>query len=251
MRRFADWSRSSELILSCASAASRSSTILRCAGRIRASASIVGVPGASVGLQLNSRPFSTDFFHPHATASEGVDHSWVCVEGYDRGMFYLSSNVKRSAVRGSDTSSEPNSIDFDVFSSMLSGGKSAAASGQLDRDMGSGLEKTERVEVAVRGSVIVFPRFALSWRPTSMSDISPSDFDVFDSLKMGSEIDMLILGVGKDTNTYPSDSFLEEVRRNNIRAIEVQDSVNAAATYNMLVIEGRNVACALLPIDEP
>ena len=61
------------------------------------------------------------------------------------------------------------------------------------------------------------------------------------------QIDLLIVGTGKDLNS--SQLNLVEIEKKVSAGIEVLDTPAACRLYNMLVLEGRYLACALQKID--
>lgn len=96
----------------------------------------------------------------------------------------------------------------------------------------------------IDGAVLVLPTRALAWPADAMATIT------LDSLaplrEDAGEVDLLLLGCG------PQIAFLEPAVRDGIRAwgigIELMDTGAACRTYNVLLLEERRVAAALLPV---
>ena len=95
-----------------------------------------------------------------------------------------------------------------------------------------------RVEGAVRrGPVIVTGQGARDW--AGLQDIQPL-------LALSGQIDVLFLGMGGDIAPPPR-PLLAELEAAGIMA-EAMSSPSAARSYNVLLAEGRRVACALIPV---
>ncbi|RYH07453.1 hypothetical protein EON65_41750 [archaeon] len=102
--------------------------------------------------------------------------------------------------------------------------------------------------VLVKQSVLVFPNSFLAWSAKSMADLTVENLEVFTLLYPTVEI--LFVGCGeKMTQRFPAE-IQERFRKSGI-VIEATDTKNAAATFNVLNAEGRNVAAALLTIKPP
>jgi len=94
------------------------------------------------------------------------------------------------------------------------------------------------------GSVLVFPEKTLSWPVTNIDDLS------LDSLKdIGSEefkVEILLIGCG---NTM---AFIDEEIRRSLKdrgiVVDAMDTGAAVRTYNVLLLEGRQVAAALVAV---
>ena len=61
------------------------------------------------------------------------------------------------------------------------------------------------------------------------------------------QIDLLIIGTGEDLNS--SQLNLLEIEKNVSAGIELLDTPAACRLYNMLVLEGRYLGCALQKIE--
>mmetsp|Transcript_8047 Transcript_8047/g.9205 ORF Transcript_8047/g.9205 Transcript_8047/m.9205 type:complete len:242 (-) Transcript_8047:341-1066(-) len=117
----------------------------------------------------------------------------------------------------------------------------------------------------VLGSVIIFPTFVLSWNinvppknegsqykpnekfeyPMSINELDIDHFRIFDVFRPPPEL--IIIGTGAKIE-YPRKELLKELRK--LGNIEIMDSVNACATFNMLSQEERRVAAAIIGIPD-
>ena len=68
-------------------------------------------------------------------------------------------------------------------------------------------------------------------------------FDIFDAVDPSPEI--LVIGSGAKTYQFPQ-VFTQKFQKLGIQ-LEISDSKNACATYNLLSKEGRLVSCAIIP----
>mmetsp|Transcript_574 Transcript_574/g.688 ORF Transcript_574/g.688 Transcript_574/m.688 type:complete len:238 (-) Transcript_574:1122-1835(-) len=119
----------------------------------------------------------------------------------------------------------------------------------------------------ILGSLILFPTFALSWsietpntikdsrtyrpddkfkNPMSINELSIDHFNLFEVYRPHQEL--IIIGTGSKLE-YPKKDLLKELRK--LANIEIMDTVNACATFNMLSQEGRRVAAALIAQPDP
>eukprot|EP00924_Labyrinthula_sp_SR-Ha-C_P001966 snap_masked-scaffold_30-processed-gene-3.96-mRNA-1 protein AED:0.47 eAED:0.47 QI:0/-1/0/1/-1/1/1/0/173 len=92
-----------------------------------------------------------------------------------------------------------------------------------------------------KGNLILFPDFFFSWKLYSSDSFSSEDFAIFKLAKPTP--DLLIIGTGK-TLKRPEKKLLEELE--NFTSVEILNSRQASATFNMLNAEERNVAAAIL-----
>jgi len=97
----------------------------------------------------------------------------------------------------------------------------------------------------IRGSIFLFPRFVLNWRPDAVPDARESDFCILDT--MFPKIDLLLWGIGENTLDLPQYDIIQNLR-NRVGSVEIMDSANALATFNMLNLEDRNVVAAVHPL---
>ncbi len=123
------------------------------------------------------------------------------------------------------------------------------------------LEKFDGNEVAVRGfgetsfvindilvnqSVLLLPHSVLKWSPRKFDDITIDSLSVVKFIYP--TIEILFIGCGEKMNQPIPRPIVEHYRDKGV-IIEASDSVNAAATFNILNAEGRNVAAALLTLE--
>ncbi len=99
--------------------------------------------------------------------------------------------------------------------------------------------------VVYEGAVIVTPSFSMDWDYSGkdVGGLSVADFEPL-SARAG-EIDVVLLGTGETMR------FLDFKLKNSLKEkglnVESMDTGAACRTYNVLMAEGRRVACALLP----
>lgn len=99
--------------------------------------------------------------------------------------------------------------------------------------------------VLVNQSVILFPQTMLLWDARDYDDITIESLSVFATIYP--TIEILFIGCGEVmTKRFPKQIY-DHYRDRGI-VIEACDTKNAAATFNVLVSEGRNVGAALLTI---
>ena len=99
--------------------------------------------------------------------------------------------------------------------------------------------------VTVRGSVLVFPTFALKWNVDRPEQISPQSLVALQLLHPRPEFLLLGLGNGR---ILPPDVFMA-LRQMRI-PFEVADTPTALNTFNVLNAEGRLVCAGLLPVTQ-
>lgn len=98
-----------------------------------------------------------------------------------------------------------------------------------------------------RGSVFLYQDMTLLWKVKGIDDVTPASLTAAHALRPPP--DLLIVGCGARMGALPKETI--EFFRDGETAVEVLDTPNAVATYNILVQEGRAVAAAMiLPIDE-
>ncbi len=103
--------------------------------------------------------------------------------------------------------------------------------------------------VSYSGPVLVFPDGTQAWEigdgacTATVSDLNQADFSVL--LDQSDALDVVLFGSGRVIE------FLSPELRASLKAgglqVEVMDSGAACRTYNVLMAEGRRVACAVLP----
>lgn len=89
----------------------------------------------------------------------------------------------------------------------------------------------------LRGAVLVTPWDAGLWGGFE---------DVAAPLSLLDKIDVLLVGTGGDIAHLPP-AFRTAIEETGL-GLEVMSSPAAARTYNVLLSEGRRIACALLPV---
>jgi NADH dehydrogenase [ubiquinone] 1 alpha subcomplex assembly factor 3 len=98
-------------------------------------------------------------------------------------------------------------------------------------------------DVQVEGSILCFGDLWLSWKPRRISEITDDSLVIVDLLKPSP--DLVILGTGQKIQRIP-DSLSKSLFTRGV-SLEVLDTINAVATFNILNQEGRKVVGALLP----
>lgn len=97
----------------------------------------------------------------------------------------------------------------------------------------------------IRGSILVFPTRAVPWPITSLDQ-----FDIAwlgDVLREGGATDLLLLGCGRAVGSI--DAASRALLRDLGIVAEAMDTGAACRTYNVLVVEGRRVAAALIAVE--
>ncbi|WP_373085769.1 Mth938-like domain-containing protein [Sneathiella sp.] len=93
-------------------------------------------------------------------------------------------------------------------------------------------------------SSLVLPEMTLPWPVTHMDELSVDSLT--DVIAKSSEVEILLIGCG--TNM----AFIEEDLRQSLRqhgiVIDAMDTGAAVRTYNVLLLEGRQVAAALIAV---
>ncbi|XP_065408963.1 NADH dehydrogenase [ubiquinone] 1 alpha subcomplex assembly factor 3 isoform X4 [Chrysemys picta bellii] len=95
----------------------------------------------------------------------------------------------------------------------------------------------------VVGPCAIIPRAILQWNVGSYQDITKESLVLFRLLEP--RIEILVLGVGDKVERLEP-GVLKFMRECGI-AVEVQDTPNACATFNILISERRATAAALIP----
>ncbi|MCI0591039.1 MAG: Mth938-like domain-containing protein [Gammaproteobacteria bacterium] len=98
-------------------------------------------------------------------------------------------------------------------------------------------------EETLTRSVVVTPRqLVREWPPQSFASLAPEHFDLIVTL----EPEIILIGTGARLR-FPQPDIIAPVTRRNI-GIEFMDTGAACRSYNVLMVEGRRVAAALLMI---
>jgi uncharacterized protein len=95
-------------------------------------------------------------------------------------------------------------------------------------------------ERTVRGSAIITPDRIIEWAPRAIEEVDLAALEI--ALVLAPDI--VVLGTGERLY-FPAAGLRARVQARGI-GIEVMDTNAACRTYNVLVLEGRNVAAALL-----
>lgn len=94
---------------------------------------------------------------------------------------------------------------------------------------------------SLTGSVIITPRQLIrDWPPEAPDQLQETHFAVFLELRP----EVLLLGTGQKL-VFPNMGILAGLMEKGI-GVEVMDTAAACRTYNILMLEGRDVAVALL-----
>ena len=99
-------------------------------------------------------------------------------------------------------------------------------------------------ERRIQGAVLVLPRRAVAWRATAMADITLASLAPV--REAAAEIELLLVGCGRQI--APIDAELRRQVREWGVVIDLMDTGAACRTYNVLLLEERRVAAALLPV---
>ena len=102
-------------------------------------------------------------------------------------------------------------------------------------------------ETLVHGSVFLLPKTFFMWKVKSVEDITIESLSVFQFVYP--RLEVLFIGMGARMSG-PLDPAIAKHFRSRGIIVEASDSANAAATYNVMNGEGRNVAAALFSFDE-
>ncbi|WP_321390966.1 Mth938-like domain-containing protein [Emcibacter sp.] len=99
-------------------------------------------------------------------------------------------------------------------------------------------------DLRVEGSVLLTPQGYYPWDVTSKEQMSTESFARI--IEMSEDLELLILGMGENM------AFLKRDLRSHLEShdigVEVMATGAAARTYNVLLLEGRRVAAALIAV---
>lgn len=99
--------------------------------------------------------------------------------------------------------------------------------------------------VRFEGSVLILDDQARSWRPASLADLTPADFDAV--IAAGPAVaEFVLLGMGGQM--LPPPKAVREHLKAAGFGLEVMDTVAAVKLYNVLASDGRRVAAALIAV---
>lgn len=96
-----------------------------------------------------------------------------------------------------------------------------------------------------QGGLMVLPSGMRAWTPTSLAALTPEDFAPLVAEKAA--IDFVIIGTGAVMARLPSPVTV--FLRGHTLPFEVMATSPAVHIYNVVVVEGRRVAAAFLPVD--
>jgi uncharacterized protein len=97
---------------------------------------------------------------------------------------------------------------------------------------------------AYQGPIIVFPSHVVPWSLTKATDVSLDALSLVQS--QDPPIEVLLLGTGARMEMIPS--ALRDTIRNAGLAMDIMKTGAACRTFNVLMIEGRRAAAALIPV---
>lgn len=100
-------------------------------------------------------------------------------------------------------------------------------------------------DLSHKGSLLCLPGGVYGWPPLNSQDLQVSDFEQI--LDAPENVGFVLLGTG-DAQVFPSG----EIRRTFVEAgigLEPMATGAAVRTYNVLLQEGRDVACALIAVE--
>ncbi len=96
----------------------------------------------------------------------------------------------------------------------------------------------------LEGSQIVFPDKTSSWVATSVNDITLDSLSAV--IELADQVSILVVGCGPDFQPIPED--LREGLREHGIVLEWMDTGAACRTFNVLLVEERPVAAALIAV---
>lgn len=96
----------------------------------------------------------------------------------------------------------------------------------------------------IEGAAIILDDRARSWPVADLASLTPGDFHAV--LAERDAVEFILLGVGSVMSPPPKAArlFLAEAAM----GLEVMDTPAAVRLYNVLASQGRQVACALIPV---
>ena len=102
-------------------------------------------------------------------------------------------------------------------------------------------------EMSHVGAILCLPTGIFGWRPNLNQEQQPelSDFDAV--LALSDQIDVFFYGCGADLKRLPV--AIRQAFQSSGIILESMTTGAAARTYNVILLEGRRVACGLLPVD--
>jgi uncharacterized protein len=95
------------------------------------------------------------------------------------------------------------------------------------------------------GGVLVLPSGVVPWPATAPTDITEDSLRP--AIEAAADIDVLLVGCGPAM--APVDrAMIRRIREEHGIAIDAMDTGAACRTYNVLLLDGRQVAAALIPV---
>lgn len=99
-------------------------------------------------------------------------------------------------------------------------------------------------EIYTRSLIVMPQRIVVDWPPASVAELTAAHFQAIADLLP----EVVILGTGARLR-FPPPAYTRALIEANI-GLEAMDTGAACRTYNILMSDGRNVAAALLMIEE-
>ena len=100
-------------------------------------------------------------------------------------------------------------------------------------------------DMSHRGSILCLPSGIYGWEPADATSLGPADFERL--LAEAGEVEILLVGTGKDLRPLPA--ALRNVLREAGISADPMSTGAAVRTYNVLLVEDRAVAAALIAVD--
>jgi len=119
----------------------------------------------------------------------------------------------------------------------------AYSEGQIDIKIPASIAQKDNTERALRltQSFIMAPQQLLqNWQPSTVAELKNSHFEQILECKP----EIILLGTGLRLE-FPSPAITKAALENGI-GVDIMDSSAACRTYNILMLEGRNVVLALI-----
>lgn len=95
------------------------------------------------------------------------------------------------------------------------------------------------------GSVLILDGAVRPWPIQAVSGVTPASFD--DVMAAAAAVELLLIGTG--SSLVPPPAAVRDALRQAGIAADYMDTGAAARTYNVLMLEGRRVAAALIAVD--
>ncbi len=95
------------------------------------------------------------------------------------------------------------------------------------------------------GGALVLPTGVFPIKPSDLSTVEPNDFDPIFNLDQW--IELMLVGTGKTMQLLPKP--IKEYLQERGLSFDIMDTGAAARTHNVLLMEGRQIATFLIPID--